>query len=45
MDCLPPVALESGVNFAGEEQHVFTYMVTVKGVLYRLDVSLGDVNP
>jgi hypothetical protein len=39
----PQVPLKAGVNFAGQEQNVFSYIVTVNGVLYRLDLSLGDL--
>lgn len=39
----PQVPLQAGANFAGQEQNVFSYVVTVNGVLYRLDLSLGDM--
>ena len=39
----PQVPLKAGANFAGSEQNVFSYIVTVNGVLYRLDLSLGDL--
>jgi hypothetical protein len=38
----PQVPLEAGANFEGSEQNVFSYIVTVDGVLYRLNISLGD---
>jgi hypothetical protein len=41
----PQVPLKSGSTFEGSEQNVFGYLVTVKGVLYRLEISLGDVPP
>ena len=39
----PQVPLKAGANFDGSEQNVFSYLVTIGGVLYRLDLSLGDV--
>ena len=39
----PQVPLKTGANFEGQEQNVFSYLVTVNGVLYRLDLSLGDL--
>jgi hypothetical protein len=30
-------------NFDSSEQNIFSYIVTVNGVLYRLDLSLGDL--
>ena len=39
----PQVPLKAGADFEGSEQNVFSYMVTVGGVLYRLDLSLGDL--
>ena len=39
----PQVPLKSGANFAGSEQNVFSYIVNIGGVLYRLDLSLGDL--
>jgi hypothetical protein len=39
----PQVPLQSGSNFGGSEKNVFSYLVTVGGVLYRLDLTLGDV--
>ncbi len=41
----PQVPLKSGSTFESSEQNVFSYLVTVKGVLYRLEISLGDVPP
>ncbi len=40
----PQVPLNAGSSFEGSERNVFSYLVTVDGVLYRLEVSLGDVN-
>jgi hypothetical protein len=37
----PKIPLKAGANFLGSEQNVFSYIVTVNGVLYRLDLSLG----
>ena len=39
----PQIPLKSGANFDGSEQNIFSYIVTIKGVLYRLDLSLGDL--
>ncbi len=39
----PQVPLKAGANFGGSEQNVFSYIVTVNSVLYRLDLSLGDL--
>jgi hypothetical protein len=38
----PQVPLETGANFEGAQQNVFSYLITVDGVLYKLDLSLGD---
>lgn len=39
----PQVPLIAGSTFVGTEQNVFTYTVTIGGVLYNLQVSLGSV--
>jgi hypothetical protein len=39
----PQVNLKAGANFEGSEQNVFSYLVTIGGVLCRLDLSLGDL--
>ena len=39
----PQIPLKIGANFDGAEQNIFSYMVTIEGVLYRLDLSLGDL--
>ena len=39
----PQIPLKAGANFADSEQNMFSYIITVNGVLYRLDVSLGDL--
>jgi len=39
----PQIPLNAGANFIGSEQNIFSYIVTVNGVLYRLDLSLGDL--
>ncbi len=41
----PQIPLTAGSNFAGSEQNIFSYIVTVNGVLCKLDISLGDVPP
>ena len=40
----PQIPLKAGSSFSGSEQNVFTYIVTVKGALYKLTISLGDVH-
>jgi hypothetical protein len=39
----PQVPLQAGSSFAGSERNVYSYMVTVNGVFYKLDISLGDI--
>jgi hypothetical protein len=39
----PQIPLNIGANFDGSEQNIFSYIVTINGVLYRLDLSLGDL--
>jgi hypothetical protein len=39
----PQVPLRIGANFEGSEQNIFSYIVSVNDVLYRLDLSLGDL--
>ena len=39
----PQIPLKIGANFEGSEQNIFSYIVNVNGVLYRLDLSLGDL--
>jgi hypothetical protein len=39
----PQIPLKIGADFDGSEQNIFSYIVTIKGVLYRLDLSLGDL--
>ncbi len=41
----PTVPLSAGSSFTNSERNVFPYVVTINGVLYRLDLTLGDVNP
>ena len=41
----PQVPFKAGSSFEGSEQNVFTYIVTINGVLYNLDISFGDVVP
>jgi hypothetical protein len=41
----PQIPLNAGSNFSGSEKNVFSYLVSIKGALYKLDVSLGDVAP
>jgi hypothetical protein len=39
----PQLPLQCGSGFVGNEKNVFSYLVSVGGVLYRLDLALGDV--
>jgi hypothetical protein len=39
----PCVPLDFGADFENSEQNVFVYTVLVKGALYKLTVSFGDV--
>jgi hypothetical protein len=39
----PQIPMKIGANFGSSEQNIFSYIVTVSGVLYRLDLSLGDL--
>ena len=39
----PQIPLQTGANFEGSAQNIFSYLVNVKGVLYRLELGLGDV--
>ena len=41
----PQVPIKAGSNFAGSEKNVFSYIVTIKGALYKLDISLGGLPP
>lgn len=38
----PQVPMKAGANFTSSEQNLFSYVVTLNGVLCRLDVSIGD---
>ncbi len=38
----PQIPLKAGADFEGSAQNVYSYIVTVNGGLYRLDISLGD---
>jgi hypothetical protein len=39
----PDVPLDFGANFENSEKNVFVYTVLVKGTLYKLTLSFGDV--
>jgi len=39
----PQIPLNAGSSFEWSEQNIFSYLVTIKGVLYRLNIGLGDV--
>jgi hypothetical protein len=41
----PQIPLTAGSNFNSSEKNVFTYIVTIKDALYKLEISLGDVAP
>ncbi len=38
----PQVPMKAGADFENQEQNIFSYIITINGVLYRLDLSLGD---
>jgi hypothetical protein len=40
----PNVPLEFGANFENSEKNVFAYAVTIKGTLYKLVLTFGDMN-
>jgi len=35
--------LKAGSNFEDSEQNVFSYIVTINNVLYKVNISFGDV--
>jgi hypothetical protein len=37
----PEVPFNAGSDFSGSEQNIFAYTVTINGVLYKLEISLG----
>jgi len=39
----PQVPLQAGSSFENSEENVFSYLVTINGVLYKVDISFGDV--
>jgi hypothetical protein len=39
----PQVPLKAGSSFQNSERNVFSYIVTINDVLYKVDVSFGDV--
>jgi hypothetical protein len=39
----PQVPLTAGSTFPNSERNVFSYLATVEGVLYRIEISLGDI--
>jgi hypothetical protein len=39
----PQIPLQTGANFEGSAQNIFSYLVNVNGVFYRLELGLGDV--
>jgi len=39
----PQVPFNVGSSFFGSQKNVFSYTVTINGVLYKLDISLGGV--
>jgi hypothetical protein len=41
----PQVPLKVGADFTDSERNIFSYIVTINGVLYRLDLCLGDLPP
>ncbi|HTY74957.1 MAG TPA: hypothetical protein VMD05_05250 [Candidatus Nanoarchaeia archaeon] len=41
----PQIPLNAGSSFSGSEQNVFSYTVTINDVLYKVEISFGDVTP
>jgi hypothetical protein len=41
----PNIPLDFGANFENSERNVFVYTVLIKGTLYKLTLSFGDVIP
>ncbi|MGA2522992.1 MAG: hypothetical protein ABSF65_02425 [Candidatus Bathyarchaeia archaeon] len=39
----PQIPLKAGSNFEDSEQNVFSYIVTINNVLYKVNISFGDV--
>jgi hypothetical protein len=39
----PQVPFNAGSDFSGSQQNVFSYTVSINGVLYKLDISFGGV--
>ena len=39
----PQIPMKNGADFDSSEKTIFSYIVTINGVLYRLDLSLGDL--
>ncbi len=39
----PQVPLTSGSSFQNSERNIFSYMVTINNVLYKVELSFGDV--
>jgi len=39
----PQVPLKAGSNFQGSEQNVFSYLVTIKDTVYKVEITFGDV--
>jgi hypothetical protein len=39
----PQVPLDAGSTFTNSARNIFGYLVTVEGVLYRVEISLGDI--
>lgn len=39
----PQIPLDAGSTFTNSERNIFGYLVTVEGVLYRVEISLGDI--
>jgi hypothetical protein len=39
----PQVPFNAGSDFSGSQKNVFSYTVTINGVLYKLDISFGGV--
>jgi hypothetical protein len=40
----PKVPLEIGANLDQSEQNIFSYLATIEGCLYRIEIIFGDIN-
>jgi hypothetical protein len=41
----PRIPLQIGSNFSQSERNIFSYLITIKGNLYKIEISFGDPMP